>query len=179
MLNLTEYVKLFSLDMFISAITRTKWRQSVLIFTITLAVIIADQITKLMVRSNMELGESIPSDGRFRLTYTTNSGGVFGLDIDSTFLLIMAPLVILIIIGLYFFYLPGENRLMRTGLGLLLGGAIGNLVDRVRLGKVTDFIDVRLWGDFHWATFNIADAAVTVSLFLLIFYFLQRARAYE
>ena len=65
---------------------------------------------------------------------------------------------------------------MRVGLGLVLGGAMGNLIDRVRFGEVTDFLDVQLWGDFHWTTFSIADASLTTGTFILTFCFLSMAR---
>lgn len=132
------------------------------------AILVADQLTKMLVRSNMDLGESIPEQGRFRLTYSTNEGSVFGLPLDSTFLTVMAIIVVLAILWVYFAYLSGPGRLLRVGLGLVLGGALGNLVDRIRFGEVTDFIDVRLWGDFHWATFNVADAALTTGIVSIV-----------
>lgn len=153
-----------------------KLRQSLLLFGMAVVIAIADQVTKSFVRANMDLAESIPAEGRFRLTYSTNSGSIFGLSLDSTFLLVMAPIVILAILWLYFYYLPVTNRLSRVGLGLLLGGAVGNLIDRIRAGEVTDFIDVRLWGDFHWATFNVADASITVGIVLMIYYFIREVR---
>ncbi len=158
-------------------ISPVKMRQSLLLFCVAAVILIVDQITKFFVRSNMDLHQSIPADGNFRLTYSTNSGSVFGLSLDSTFLLVMAPIVILAILWLYFYYLPTANRLMRTGLGLLLGGAIGNLCDRVRAGEVTDFIDVQLWGNFHWATFNVADASITVGIVMIVYYFFREVRS--
>jgi len=77
-----------------------------------------------------------------------------------------------------FFYLRYtlcNSRLVKIALGLLVGGSLGNLVDRVRLGYVTDFIDIRLWGDFHWPAFNLADLAIVVGVILLV-YFLQGLR---
>ncbi len=157
-------------------IAPVKLRQSLLLFGMALAIAVIDQVTKFFVRANMDLAESIPAEGRFRLTYSTNSGSIFGLSLDSTFLLVMAPIVILAILWLYFYYLPPSSRSLRTGLGLLLGGAVGNLIDRIRAGEVTDFIDVRLWGDFHWATFNVADASITVGIVVMIYYFIREVR---
>jgi len=73
---------------------------------------------------------------------------------------------------LFYRYFSKSNMLGISALGLLLGGAVGNLIDRLRFGFVTDFIDVRLWGDFHWPTFNVADSAITVgSIMLAVFIF--------
>ncbi len=161
--------------MFIPKIPPVKLRQSWLLFCTASVVTIADQITKFFVLANMDLHQSIPEEGWFRLTYSTNSGSVFGLGINSTFLLVMAPIVIMAILWLYFFFLPFTNKLMRAGLGLLLGGAIGNFIDRARAGEVTDFIDVQLWSGYHWATFNIADASITTGIFIMIYCFMKGA----
>jgi signal peptidase II len=77
--------------------------------------------------------------------------------------------VISILVFLHYF--PPAAVLGAVSFGLILGGAVGNLIDRIHLTYVTDFIDVRLWGNFHWPAFNIADAALTVGLFALIYYF--------
>ncbi|MFO8102110.1 MAG: signal peptidase II [Dehalococcoidia bacterium] len=158
-------------------ISSLKWRQSGVLFCTAVIVVTIDQITKFFVRSNMDLSESIPAEGRFRLTYSTNSGSIFGLSLDATFLLVMAPVIIMAILWLYFYYLPPSSRFLRCGLGLLLGGAIGNLIDRFRAGEVTDFIDIRLWGDFHWAAFNVADAAITAGIVMVIYYLIHELRS--
>jgi len=148
-----------------------KLRQSVLLFSVALGIAVVDQITKALIVANIEEGDTVPDDGAFRLAHSTNEGSVFGLDIDSTFLLVMAPIVILVILWLYFYYLPPANRMLRTGLGLLLGGAIGNVVDRIRAGEVTDFlyVDLGFWPLDPWPTFNIADASITIGIFILIY----------
>ncbi len=155
---------------------KINWQHSLILFLTATAIFVADQVSKALIRENMYLGESIPEEGRFRFSYSTNSGSVFGLSIDSTFLLVMAFVVIIAIIWLNFYYLASAGKLMRVGLGLVLGGAMGNLIDRIRFGEVTDFLDVRLWGDFHWATFNIADASLTTGIFILTFCFLSLAK---
>ncbi|MBT4513395.1 MAG: signal peptidase II [Chloroflexi bacterium] len=155
---------------------KINWQHSLILFLTATAIFIADQISKALIRENMYLGESIPEEGRFRFAYSTNSGSAFGLSIDSTFLLVMAFVVIIVIIWLNFYYLSSAGKFMRVGLGLVLGGAMGNLIDRVRFGEVTDFLDVQLWGDFHWATFNIADASLTTGIFILMFCLLSMAK---
>ena len=147
-----------------------KLRHGLLFLLSATIVLVADQVTKTMVRANMDLGESIPDTGRFRLTYSTNDGAVFGLSVDSTFLTFMACTVVILIIWAYFSHFSEKsNWMLRLGLGLVLGGAVGNLVDRVRFGEVIDFIDVQLWGEYHWAIFNIADAALSTGVIMLMF----------
>jgi len=148
-------------------------RRSQLFLVVAALVLISDQITKALIRTNMTLGESIPEEGRFRLSYSTNEGAVFGLSLDSIFLTILASFVVVVIVWAYFRYFGSGGMLLRVALGLVLGGAIGNLIDRYRFGEVTDFIDVRLWGDYHWPTFNIADASLTTGIFLIMFWVLM------
>ena len=156
---------------------KINWRQGILFSTVALVIAIADQVSKALVTSNMYLGESIPDEGKFRITYSTNSGSVFGLDINSTFLLIMGIIVLGVLFWLNFFYLKSASRFMRIGLGLVMGGAIGNLIDRIRYGEVTDFIDVNLgfWPLDPWPIFNIADSALTTGIFILIYSFMVLA----
>ena len=148
------------------------------LFLIALTVIGVDQLSKYLVRANMELGQSIPSEGLVRLTYTTNTGGAFGLFANQTFLLSLAAVLAITILVLYLRYLPRGSTLLNVGLGLDLGGAIGNLIDRVRLGEVTDFIDIGAW-----PVFNLADSAIVVGTFLITYCLLfaakKRARQQE
>lgn len=137
------------------------------------ATIAIDQLTKLWVRSNLELRESIPSSGFIRLTHISNDGAAFGLLQGHTELLSLISVVILVIMmvvlasfykELYFW----QGRMGSIAMGLVSGGAIGNLIDRFTLGEVTDFIDIG-----PWPVFNLADSAVVVgigiALYLLIF----------
>ena len=160
-------------------IPKTKWRQSVLVFCAASFVAIIDQITKSLIISNIDLGTTTPDEGAFRLAYSTNEGSIFGLGINSTLLLVMAPLIILAILGLFFYYLPSAGRFTRIGIGLLLGGAVGNLIDRIRFGEVTDFlyIDLGFWPLDPWPSFNVADASLTTGIFILIFYFFKMAKS--
>jgi signal peptidase II len=139
------------------------------LFLISLAVVAADQLTKYLVRAHMDLGQSIPHTGFVRLTYATNTGGADGLFGNQTFLLALAAIAIVALV-LYLRYLPPSSRLLKVALGLLLGGAVGNLIDRVRLGEVTDFIDVGAW-----PVFNLADSAIVVGTVLIVYYLLFEA----
>lgn len=139
------------------------------LFLPALGILLGDQLSKLWVRNALEPGESVPREGFIRLTYLTNAGGAFGLFINPRFLLVLTAAVSILIVLIYLHYLPG-GRAQKVGLGLVLGGALGNLIDRLRFGAVTDFIDVRLFGDFHWPAFNIADSAITVGVFILAYF---------
>lgn len=140
------------------------------LFLIAAALLIAfDQWSKSWIRGNLAPGESLPEGGFLRLTYVTNTGAVFGLLANQTVLIIAITIASLIIILLFLRYLSSATTLSIVATGLIFGGAIGNLIDRLCFGYVTDFIDIRLWGDFHWPAFNFADAAIVMGIFTLIY----------
>ncbi len=136
-------------------------------FLVALIVVALDQISKFFIRANMALGQSIPEEGFFRITYGTNEGGVFGLFANQAFLITLTAIVGVAAILVYSRYPQANRVLVRVALGLLLGGAVGNLIDRIRFGEVVDFIDVGAW-----PVFNVADSAVVVGVILIIYYFL-------
>ncbi len=144
-------------------------------FYLTAAAVIAlDQVSKYLIRANLELGQSIPEEGLFRLTYITNVGGAFGILGNQGFLITITSLVAIAAVLIYSRY-PAFNRMMvRIALGLILGGALGNLIDRLWLGSVVDFIDLG-----PWPVFNLADSAVVIGVILLIYYILFPARKGE
>ncbi len=138
------------------------WRDWIVLATAATA-LVADQVSKYLVRDNMALGESWPAEGFFRLTHGTNTGSAFGLFQDQTLILTIASLFAIAFI-LYFYRSHSDGAwITRLTIGLLLGGAVGNLIDRVVAGRVTDFIDVG-----PWPIFNIADSSITVGITLLI-----------
>jgi signal peptidase II len=128
-----------------------------------LATLMADQVTKGLIVFTLSPGQSMPDSGLFRLTYVTNSGSAFGLFPNQTLFLILASFVGIGILLLFYCTRPISSTMLRLSLGLQLGGAIGNLVDRARLGYVVDFIDVGAW-----PVFNIADSAIVVGLIGLL-----------
>jgi signal peptidase II len=131
-----------------------------------------DQISKLWVRSNIALYEPVPVFGCLNLTNVRNTGSAFGLFVNQAFLLTLIAIIGVVAILLFYRYFSKSSILGITALSLVFGGAIGNLIDRLRFGYVTDFMDVRLWHDFHWPTFNVADSAITVgSILLVVFIF--------
>jgi signal peptidase II len=148
-----------------------RWRNDLLFFAIALGIVALDQLTKWLVRSNLAIGETWPerSDAFVRIIHVTNSGAAFGILQGQTTFLIVTSLLGLGAIVLYYIYPPMEHGLIRIALGMQLGGAAGNLIDRVRLGEVTDFIDVGAW-----PTFNVADSSISISIVaVLIFFLLQ------
>lgn len=130
-------------------------------------VFLADQFTKWLVREFLEFRESVPAEGFFRLTHTFNSGSAFGLFRDQNFSLILVSVVGITILYLIYRSQRQPGNLLRLSLGLQFGGAAGNLLDRVRLGHVTDFVDVG-----SWPIFNLADASIVIGLALLAWMFL-------
>lgn len=133
-------------------------------------VLLLDLITKWMVTGSMALGQSIPVVGDVvRLTYIRNPGAAFGLHLGeySRPFFIVVTLLALVFLGWMYARSPSVELLRRSALALLLAGAVGNLVDRLRWSEgVVDFMDVGL-GDLRWPVFNVADSAITVGAILL------------
>lgn len=135
-----------------------------------LAVVLLDQLSKLAVIRNLRLYETVPViDGFFNLVHIRNRGMAFGLmnrpDCGCAFWFLVAATVCAVILILFWFFrLEDDERLMTAGLSLILGGAVGNLIDRLRLHEVIDFLDFYL-GNYHWHAFNVADSAITVGTF--------------
>jgi len=155
----------------------------VLSLFILLFVIGFDQYTKILTVSNFALYESLEIiPGFFSLTYLTNKGAAFGFlaGVDSAwrhyFFLILAS-VALVLLLVAWFRLRKEHRFYGPALALIAGGAIGNVIDRVRLGAVVDFLDFYVAGH-HWPAFNVADSAILVGvvLFLLSNYLEERQK---
>jgi signal peptidase II len=141
------------------------------------AALVADQVSKAAVMHSMTLGESIPVIGDFfRLTYIHNSGAAFGLRLGSPLLHTLISLVALGALGWLFWSTPARERVMRAALSMVLGGAVGNIVDRIRLHEVVDFLDVGL-RNLRWPVFNLADSFVTVGVVLLALSYGRTGRA--
>lgn len=133
------------------------------------ATVILDQVTKAAVVGGMGIGERSPVLGTFlRLTHIRNSGAVFGMMRGAstyfTFFSIIAAAVLVVVL----IVARRASTLVRVSLGMVLGGAVGNLIDRLRFGAVVDFLDVGISESVRWPCFNVADSAITVGVFLLI-----------
>jgi signal peptidase II len=137
------------------------------------AVVVLDQVTKAIIVRKLDLHEYRPIiDGLLSLSHVNNRGAAFGFLSDARLpyqpvLLSVLSFAALVAIAYYFVRLPASARLPRLALALVLGGAVGNLIDRLRLGYVVDFIHV-YWRQHAWPDFNVADSAITVGVVLLI-----------
>ena len=140
---------------------------------VAVTVVLADQLVKAMVRSRLALHESVSViPGFFDLTRVHNTGAAYGFlnGVDFPFktaLLACVALAALIGLGVYAASLDQKQPLTRAGLTLVIGGAAGNLIDRVTAGYVLDFVDLYR-GDWHFWAFNVADSAITIGVVLMI-----------
>lgn len=141
------------------------------ILLVSAVVVVLDQITKALTRSNMDLYDSVPViTNFFHLTYVTNDGMAFGLNFPGgIYVFSVISIILTIIIFMYLWKEQNNHILMRLSLALILAGAIGNLIDRLRFGEVVDFFDFMI-GDFHWYIFNVADSSVTIGMILFLYF---------
>ena len=130
-----------------------------------------DQLTKFLVRAYLPFGASYPGTGFFRFTHAENTGSAFGLFQGHNTPLIVISFVGIFVLAMVYQSQPRATNLLRLSLGLQIGGALGNLVDRFRLGAVTDFIDVG-----PWPIFNLADSSIICGLLLLGWIILKPGR---
>jgi len=149
---------------------------SVFFLLIGLIILVVDQFSKAWIRANLLEGQSLFKLGFFRITYVHNTGAAFGLFQDQSFILTIVAIVAISVILVYALFISRsfpwlEGKLSKSALGLLLGGTVGNLIDRLRLGYVTDFIDFS-----YWPAFNLADASVTVGVILFAYSLLRSAQ---
>lgn len=139
-----------------------------------LASVALDRITKYLIASSLSYGDRVEViEGFFYLTHVRNTGAAFGLfaTAPATARLVFfigVSIVALFIILSFFRNLAPGDRLSALALGLIGGGALGNLVDRIRLGEVVDFLHFRLWGETSWPDFNLADSCIVVGVALLV-----------
>jgi signal peptidase II len=145
-------------------------RHWVAFFGLAAAVIVADQLSKAWIVAEFPFGEPVEILGAWlRIWYVANSGALFGLFRDQALLFGALSLgVMALIVWYHGRAVAGSGWLATVALGLLLGGAVGNFIDRARLGHVVDFVDMGFPDGWRFYTWNVADAAITVSLLLLI-----------
>ena len=136
-------------------------------FAIAGAVVVVDQLTKAWIRSILAPGESTSVVGDWiRLVYSQNNGGIFGLLRGQALPFAIVSLGVIAVIVIYHGR-SGRSPFLTLALAFLLGGAIGNLLDRLRYGFVTDFVDAGI-GGVRWYTFNVADASISLAIVLLL-----------
>jgi signal peptidase II len=151
-------------DRVIGAPARPHW---VAFLGLAALIVAADQLTKAWLVSFLGPGEAVAVLGDWvRLVHSQNSGGLFGLLRGQALPFGLVSLVVVALIVLYHARTV-PNRYLSITLGLLLGGAMGNLVDRLRIGYVVDFVDAGI-GGLRWYTFNVADAAISLAILLLL-----------
>lgn len=150
-------------------------KKNILVAAIAASVVALDQLSKWYVRSSMDLYESIPVvDSFFHITYARNTGAAFSLFAGANPML-RIPFFIgvtIVAVGALFYFLrqvEEEQRLLQFALAGILGGAVGNFIDRIALGSVTDFFDVH-YGGWTWPTFNVADSFISVGMVVLLLY---------
>jgi len=132
-------------------------------------IVIIDQITKIIIKESMYLGESIQLVGDFlRITYVENPGIAFGIRVGHPIIFTILSLLASIVIIIYMIYHRNGEKILKYGLAVILGGALGNLIDRLLVQRVVDFVDVGI-GDLRWPVFNVADSAVVIGMFMLIY----------
>ena len=141
-----------------------------ILLAVTPLILIVDQLTKLYIDGSMKLYQSIPViDGLFNITYLRNRGAAFSFLAEASWRLpffLLATVIAVIAILVAFAKLRDDQRFAAVSLALILSGAVGNLIDRVRMGEVIDFLDV-YWKNHHWPAFNVADSAICVGVALL------------
>ena len=133
-------------------------KKNIIIFSTAFLILLLDQLTKFLVRKNFQLNQSKPIiESILHITYVTNTGSAFGLfkNFSSFFTLFSA--IVIIVIFYYLKKIKKDGIKIQFAVSLLLGGTIGNLIDRLAYGSVVDFIDFRIW-----PVFNVADSAVTI-----------------
>ena len=138
------------------------WPQWLSLAAVALAGLGADQLTKSIVTSRLDLGDQVHVIGPFSIHHVTNSGIAFGLFASATSIVILLT-ALAVAWMLYFFARSGSRHpVLPVALGLVIGGSVSNLLDRVRLGHVTDFLDFR-----YWPAFNLADTFICVGVAIL------------
>lgn len=151
---------------------RTPIRDRLLLVVLAFLIFGADQASKYLVLTRLSLGESwspVPGLDRYiSVTHVINPGAAFGLFPDQGSLFAVIAVIVVIAILLYYRYLPSHNWLIRLSLGLQLGGALGNLADRLQYGYVVDFIDFKIW-----PVFNLADMAIVSGVGILAYFLMQ------
>jgi signal peptidase II len=157
-------------------------RKYAILASLSAAVILADQWTKLAVLARFSLHESVPViPGFFNLTYVQNTGAAFGFlaTADPAFRIpffLIVPLVAVVAIAAVFRKIPTRDVRLPVALSLVVGGAIGNFIDRARLGFVVDFLDFHWKDKWHFHVFNVADSAICVGVGLMILDSLIKSR---
>ncbi len=140
-------------------------RRVVLVIAVAVFVLALDRVTKILVETNLPAGGSVDVVGQWvRISHVTNTGAAFGLLPERTTLLSILSVGAVLAIVYYYRRLAADSRLIAATLGMQLGGAFGNLVDRIGQGYVVDFVDVGIPGGVRFWSFNVADSSIVVGI---------------
>jgi signal peptidase II len=156
-------------------------KKDILFLTITVPVVLLDQATKAWILATLRLHEGFPLiDGFFNIVHVRNPGAAFGFLAGAPplfrYIFFLAVTVAAIVLILHYLRVSRiEEPSLVTALALILAGAVGNLIDRIRFGEVVDFLDVYI-GSHHWPAFNVADSAITVGAAILIVSLLRKRK---
>jgi signal peptidase II len=142
------------------AATRGQWLE---LAAVALAAVVADQLTKWLVASNLELGDGVHILGPFWIRHVQNSGIAFGFFPSATAAVIVLTAAAVAWMVVYFARSGGRHPVLPIALGLVIGGSVSNLADRIRLGHVTDFLDFR-----YWPAFNLADSFIVIGVGIIL-----------
>lgn len=139
-------------------------------FLLALIIIVSDQIIKYIVSNNMYLGQSIPVVPQiFHLTYILNPGAAFGILENQRWLFICIAAVLIGAVVYFYKRIKQLAKMFRLGIALLFGGAIGNMIDRIFIGRVVDYMDFRIWPVFNLADVAIVSGCVIIAVYLLFY----------
>jgi signal peptidase II len=160
-----------------SNLPQAKW--NLILAAISAIIVAGDQLSKLWITSHLAFNQSVPPDGLFRLTYAQNTGAAFSIFYGKASFLTIVSVIGVILLLVYNFlvyrrfpYL--DNRINKIALAFILGGTVGNLIDRIRLGYVTDFVDIG-----PWPIFNVADSSLVVGVIIFALSILLATRIPE
>ena len=156
----------------------TWWQRMLPWLGIAIGIILIDQLTKITIEQRFQFGDVMPVTGFFNVVLAYNKGAAFSFLASASgwqggFLIAIAVAASVFI--LYLLARHGHQRLFALALAMILGGAVGNVIDRIVYGHVIDFLDFH-WGDWHWPAFNLADSAIVGGAALLIVDELRRVR---
>ncbi len=159
-----------------------KWWQIAAFFLIALSVAVGDQLSKGWIRSNLAVGEVLPEGGFLHLTHIHNTGASFGLFREYSFQLTVVAFVGIALVFVYAFFVCRRypllnNMISKAALGSILGGIVGNLIDRLNFGYITDFIGVGIWPPFNVADSAIVTGVVIFAGFLIYLLYSQSLEA--
>ncbi len=148
------------------------------LFAIVVGVVLVDQVTKAMLLQSLPTMGSVIAviPGFFDIVHVRNPGGAFGMFAGKSpalraFFFLAISGIAAVLMTVFYIQVPQRFRWLRAGLALVIGGAVGNLIDRIRFGEVIDFIDLYV-GQWHWPAFNVADSAITVGMGIVVLHVL-------